>query len=28
MLSDVIGECIEVTTHGVKHYVHSATARD
>jgi hypothetical protein len=25
---DEIGECIEVTIHGVKHYLHSTTARE
>jgi len=25
---DEIGECIEVTIHGVKHYLHSTTVRE
>jgi len=28
LTSDDIGECIEVTIHGVRHYLHSTTARE
>ena len=28
LTDDKIGECIEVTIHGVKHYLHSSTARE
>jgi len=27
LTNDDIGECIEVTIHGVRHYLHSTTAR-
>lgn len=28
LTDDNIGECIEVTVHGVRHYLHSTTARE
>jgi hypothetical protein len=28
LTGDDVGECIEVTIHGVKHYLHSTTARE
>ncbi len=28
LTGDELGECIEVTIHGVRHYLHSSTARE
>ncbi|TCN40505.1 hypothetical protein EV644_106434 [Kribbella orskensis] len=28
LTDDEVGECIEITIHGVKHYLHSTTARE